>query len=198
MIGDDKWADGFILPSRRMRIARSASVAVRPVAGLVCTKCPCNKCPPISLTRSRSSMATQFPTLYDVFCNQEVISCGLTAWNMALHGVAPTQSMSMFLSASLSRFFKCGCLLQSVESTTLALVCCTILASWFILSRSKCPHMLQQMTPSMSRKMRGMRPGGRAMSVQDSRESTRLESSALGASLGEEKRNSNVASRVSH
>ncbi len=72
-------------------MARSASGAVRPDAGWVRTKWPWSAAPPISRTRSRSSIATHAPTRDD-FDIHAVISCGRIGWYIARCGVAPMHS----------------------------------------------------------------------------------------------------------
>ena len=96
--------------------------------------------------------STSQPTSHDA------ISCGLTACQLGLHGVAPMTSIPRARSAWISCFFSCGTRRQSVDSTILACAASATPSNNCIFLSSSLPIELQQITPSMSRKI--IRRGG--------------------------------------
>lgn len=151
---------------RRMAMAWSAASAVKPHQGSVLTKCPSSAAPPASFVSSRSSMATnaQLPGPLRNFFSQSVISNGLHGMSQRRFpmscvfvrcDVQPMYEIRRRSSARCTLSLSGFCRRQSDDSTTVALVSEQMRLRRLSLSTSNSDRVLQQMTPSMSRKIIG-------------------------------------------
>ena len=151
---------------RRMAMAWSAASAVKPHQGSVLTKCPSSAAPPASFVSSRSSMATnaQLPGPLRNFFSQSVISNGLHGMSQRRFpmscvfvrcDVQPMYEIRRRSSARCTLSLSGFCRRQSDDSTTVALVSEQMRLRRLSLSTSSSDRVLQQMTPSMSRKIIG-------------------------------------------
>ena len=147
-------------------MAWSAASAVKPHQGSVLTKCPSSAAPPASFVSSRSSMATnaQLPGPLRNFFSQSVISNGLHGMSQRRFpmscvfvrcDVQPMYEIRRRSSARCTLSLSGFCRRQSDDSTTVALVSEQMRLRRLSLSTSSSDRVLQQMTPSMSRKIIG-------------------------------------------
>lgn len=147
-------------------MAWSAASAVKPHQGSVLTKCPSSAAPPASFVSSRSSMATnaQLPGPLRNFFSQSVISNGLHGMSQRRFpmscvfvrcDVQPMYEIRRRSSARCTLSLSGFCRRQSDDSTTVALVSEQMRLRRLSLSTSNSDRVLQQMTPSMSRKIIG-------------------------------------------